>query len=486
VFWTTVGTSSLDVITIVNGLPDRVGQIPFNSGSQALNWIASSSNYFAVGPDYYAQIDADGLVLYLEGNQVISYPTTGSTWYDLSGYDAKGTLINGTTWNSDGWFIFDGTDDYVNVPDSSNLNLTNQGTISVWINPATVTQDSFSGLASKSTGGSVNQQSYQLSWRQVSNAFFGSICNGSGTYNDLFAPLPTVANVWYNIVFTWNGSQLNMYNNGVVIGTTTQTINNQILATDLTIGGNPYKGAGGGDDTFNGKIANVSLYNKGLSASEVLQNYYGGPIVTNGLVFAVDAGNLASYPKSGTTWYGLTGSLSGSLINGPTFDPANGGSIVFDGTNDFISTNLTQTFINELTVETWYRGTKTTRNHLWNFGSSVADNLHCNFNDSGLSLWVYWQGGGSPAIRYITPNFTDGSIHHLVFRHSGSVNQVYLDGQLLTPYDVLGTQTFTGDGVGGSYNIGGNPEFGGNVYVNRVYNRALSASEILQNYNATK
>ena len=95
VFWVTPGTSSLDVITIVNGLPDRIGQVPFNSGSQALNWIASSSNYFAVGPDYYAQIDADNLMFAVEGNQIIYYPTTGSTWYDISGYNNKATLLNG-------------------------------------------------------------------------------------------------------------------------------------------------------------------------------------------------------------------------------------------------------------------------------------------------------------------------------------------------------------------------------------------------------
>jgi hypothetical protein len=216
-----------------------------------------------------------GLVLSLDAGNVRSYPGSGTAWKDVSGRNSNGTLTNGTGYSTanKGTLVFDGTNDYVNVPDSPNLNLTNQGTISVWINPATVTQDSYSGLASKSTGGSANQQSYQLSWRQVSNAFFGSICNGSGTYNDLFAPLPTVANVWYNIVFTWNGSQLNIYNNGVVIGTTTQTINNQILATDLTIGGNTYKGAGGGDDTFNGKIASVKLYNRGLTASEILQNF---------------------------------------------------------------------------------------------------------------------------------------------------------------------------------------------------------------------
>jgi hypothetical protein len=210
---------------------------------------------------------------------------------------------------------------------------------------------------------------------------------------------------------------------------------------------------------------------------------HGPKIVRDGLVLNLDAADKNSYPGSGTAWYDLSGNgNNGTLVNGPTFSSANGGSIVFDGSNDVISTNLVRTFSSELTVETWYRGTKATRNHLWNF---YGNNLNCNFNDSGLSLWVYWEGGGSPAIRFTSPNFTDGNIHHLVFRHLGSVNQVYLDGQLLTPYDVLGTQTFTG--VGGSgYDMASTGPFSGNIYTNRVYSKALTAQEILQNYNATK
>ncbi len=214
---------------------------------------------------------------------------------------------------------------------------------------------------------------------------------------------------------------------------------------------------------------------------------YSPKIVTDGLVLYLDAANPNSYVSGSTTWRDISrGGNNGTLVNGPTFNSANGGSIVFDGTNDFISTNFTQTFTSELTVETWYRGTKIIRNHLWNFGSSVANNLYCNFNDTGRTLWVYWQGNGTPAIRFTTINFTDSNIHHLVFRHSGSINQIYFDGQLLTPQETAGTQTFTGGGVGGSYNIAGSPFFGGNVYTNRIYNRALSQQEILQNYNATK
>ena len=63
---------------------------------------------------------------------------------------------------------------------------------------------------------------------------------------------------------------------------------------------------------------------------------YSPKIVTDGLVFAVDAANKKSYPGSGTTWTDLAGSNDGTLTNGPTFDSGDGGSIVFDGTDDYV------------------------------------------------------------------------------------------------------------------------------------------------------
>ena len=66
---------------------------------------------------------------------------------------------------------------------------------------------------------------------------------------------------------------------------------------------------------------------------------YGKSIVTDGLVFYVDAANSKSYPGTGTTWTDLIGSNDGTLTNGPTYDSANGGSIVFDGVNDYIDCN---------------------------------------------------------------------------------------------------------------------------------------------------
>ena len=72
-----------------------------------------------------------------------------------------------------------------------------------------------------------------------------------------------------------------------------------------------------------------------------MSSIYNPHIVTDGLVLALDAGNTKSYPGSGTTWTDTVGGNTGTLTNGPTYSSGDGGSIVFDGSNDYIqlSTN---------------------------------------------------------------------------------------------------------------------------------------------------
>jgi hypothetical protein len=82
--------------------------------------------------------------------------------------------------------------------------------------------------------------------------------------------------------------------------------------------------------------------------------YAFGKIVTNGLVLALDAADKNSYPGSGTTWRDMSGNNSNStLTNSPTFNSANGGSIVFDGVDDYTTTTAGQAFYqytNQLSV----------------------------------------------------------------------------------------------------------------------------------------
>jgi len=212
----------------------------------------------------------------------------------------------------------------------------------------------------------------------------------------------------------------------------------------------------------------------------------GPKIVTDDLVLYLDAANRKSYPGTGTSWSDLSGNgNTGTLTNGPTFDSDNGGSIVFDGSNDSVNTALSGT-ISDVSVVCWYKGTKTARNHLWNFGTSSTTNLNFDMNDA-YDLWVYWESGGTNRVRYnIDGSFTDSTIKCVVFTHTGSTNKVYLNGTELTITESGGTQSFSAVNSTGSFRLGDAFYFAGNIYNAAVYNRALSAQEVLQNYNALK
>jgi len=218
----------------------------------------------------------------------------------------------------------------------------------------------------------------------------------------------------------------------------------------------------------------------------------GGPrpyINTNGLILHLDAGNTASYPGSGSTWTDLSGNgYNGTLTNGPTFNSANGGSIVFDGTDDYVLVPNNLTFSTFMTVDIWFRSIKGTRHHIINVNSSsTANSFNFNLNDNGYTLWVYWNGSGTNSLRYTTPSLSDGVIRNLTFVHDNTINNIYINGILLGGASVTGTQTFTN--VSGSIYIGAadNQHYTqGNVYNTRIYTRALSDKEVFQNYYALK
>jgi len=207
------------------------------------------------------------------------------------------------------------------------------------------------------------------------------------------------------------------------------------------------------------------------------------PVNNADLILDLDFAKSTVYTGSGSAvtdsrLNGLTGTLSNGTSSTSTL--THRAALTFDGSDDRMDTNLRKPFNEVLTVECWYRGTKTARNHLWNF---LGNNLHCNFNDGPFPLWMYWNGSGSNRVRY-NGNFTDGTIKHLVFTHSGSTNKVFLNGVELPIAESGGTQTFSNIGAGG-FNVG-DTAFGGDMYVLKVYERALTATEILNNFNVSR
>ena len=214
---------------------------------------------------------------------------------------------------------------------------------------------------------------------------------------------------------------------------------------------------------------------------------YSPKIVTNGLVLCLDAGNIKSYPSSGTAWNDLSGNNNnGTLTNGPTFNSANGGSIVFDGTNDYTQTAYTAQ-LNDFTICSWFKSTSSSGHAriadkkydtgFW-FGSNNSPNL--------------WGGAVKQATNYNSITLSDNQWHFLVMERSGTSLTVYGDCITNTNTTVCGAGSLdtTALSLGGTINdghpAGQRDWFTGNIAQVSIYNRALSASEILQNFNATK
>lgn len=221
-----------------------------------------------------------------------------------------------------------------------------------------------------------------------------------------------------------------------------------------------------------------------------------GPrIVRNGLVLHLDAAQRTSYSGSGTAWNDLSGNRNnGTLTNGPTFNSANGGSIVFDGVDDFVSYPSLLNVGNTFTINFWIKPTSNTRQTIISDGYPYSTNkgifLCCpgnNSTDMFLSL-----GQDQKLVVSNTNVITTNVIQMITARANGAVDlmKLYVNAtevSYATQNDAnISLQYDTGIFVTGKRDTTTADKLFSNLYGLQIYNRALSASEILQNYNTTK
>lgn len=217
------------------------------------------------------------------------------------------------------------------------------------------------------------------------------------------------------------------------------------------------------------------------------------PIVTDGLVFYVDAGNDNSYPGSGTTWTDLVAGAEGTLTNGPTYSSDNGGLILTDGVDDFINFNSYASVVplSEGTIEIFFRSALNTGSFESIFFFQInTDNRIRIFGRQGSSIRCGYEGQNvGRNIDIPIANFSSSSFSMITLTYSDSSDEykVYLDGvQSGSTLNSLSVLT----GTPGTFRLGANqngqrPE-DLDISSLKIYNRALSSAEILQNYNALK
>jgi len=218
----------------------------------------------------------DGLLMYLDAANTKSYVSGSTTWNDMSRRDNNGTLVNGPTFNGNngGSIVFDGNDDRVSR--TSNINTGQNFTVSAWIYPTLLGTTRRCVVANSYNYVGFNGWFFSTAGFGVSSTIFLSI----GT--DLAyraAPANTLSlNTWVHItgVVEGGGSNITLYKNGIALTTyaTSLLAANTITYSysQLNVG---YRDVGSltNTDPYTGRIAQTSVYNRALSAQEVLQNY---------------------------------------------------------------------------------------------------------------------------------------------------------------------------------------------------------------------
>jgi len=213
-------------------------------------------------------------------------------------------------------------------------------------------------------------------------------------------------------------------------------------------------------------------------------------IVTNGLVLCLDAGNTKSYPGSGTTWSDLSGNGITGTLQTPTFSATKNGCLVFNGTADYVST---PTVFNNTagTWECWFNPSILTGDGAYGrrlmHQSNAGGNNEVNFTH--ISGNLQWLGYGTSYVWQLTctGGVSLSNWYSVVGTYDGSTAALYLNGVLSSSVAQTGP---VGTATGGLYigrvgftNVG---RFGGSISQVKVYNRALTATEVAQNFNALR
>ena len=232
----------------------------------------------------------------------------------------------------------------------------------------------------------------------------------------------------------------------------------------------------------------------------------GANLVSNGLIYSLDAANFRSYSGSGLTSNALVGGIGATLVNGVGFTSTNSGSFIFDGTNDFIRTsNINLSDTNNVTLSLWAK----ILNYRENVGTSnILVEFSDNYNNTTGGFNISFADDSAPAFGGIFPitlaaegntgyNFATYSknlVNDLQWHkwdcildksQSGLEVSLYIDSVLRSPL-VTSITNNTNNFDNTNLYIANRANSNISVSNLHIYNRALSAKEIKQNYNATK
>ena len=475
---------------------NRYGSFTFDNGAlgaimiynRNLSQAESLFNYNTMKSRFAnSTVSTNGLVLLIDSADYSSYTQSGTVVKDTSGKGFTASLVNGVTWAPNthgGYFVLDGANDYI-LANTTSLNsqlTTKNASHFIWVYPYGA-----GNIIMETDTPSSLLFNWHASIMEInsSGAISFSLWHGSLTTRITSSNLSF--NRWYYVGLTYEGTTLSAFINGIRIGTATltrQVPSDYNYATHYAIGAQDNSNMGT-SAYLNGAIGSYKIYNRALSRLEILQNYkaqrgrFGLQTITDNLAISLDSSDLSSYQGSGTTWLDISGNRNnGTLQNGPTYDSANGGSLLFDGTNDNLYLNYSRP--STCTIDFWVKWVSSPGGiYSRIISTSPSDNFELGVNSSRqLSYYPNGSGVWQEAVATLTTAW-----NHVAITITGSSITIFLNGS--SAYSGSTTATSgTALYVGSRYSS----NEASNVYIGafRVYTKVLSATEVSRNYNADR
>jgi hypothetical protein len=425
----------------------------------------------AGNPESYSGVPENGLLFHYDPSNSNSYPGSGTALTDLSSYGNEATLEGGVTFSSD-IFTLDGTDDYIDLPsgfsDFSNglsfFAVANFGVASDWERLFDFGNGASSNNILFARQGTTDDLVFEI-YNGSTSRGLASVTNG--VLNSTLA--------FYGV--TIDGTSCRIYRNGALLSTISYPyLPNDISRTNNYIGRSNWSA----DNYFETQIGPIGMYNRVLSNAEMnsIYNYYT---------------SVYTSLTETTTWNDLQGNYNGTLVSGPTYDSGNEGSIVTDGVNDYIRLDQvagTGTATQSFTYEIWVNPSDTDGNIMSMSQANPQDiwNMPPIAASSSRFRGKIWQNNYLNA----DSTYTQGEWYQvvLVWNYGNSTQSLYVNGAL---NDSQSSVSYISSGVDnyiflGQTNPGADDtgNFAGKYGIVRLYDRALTPSEVLTNFNSDK
>jgi len=222
----------------------------------------------------------------------------------------------------------------------------------------------------------------------------------------------------------------------------------------------------------------------GLGSSFGISSETNNNIQTDGLISYWDAAYKSSYPRSGTAWIDLAGSNNGTFSSTPTWNSS--GYFDFDGYRSTHGTDSSLDLTSAITMNSWINADATDNWRCW-LGKGSNQTYMMFFNPTGPKVRMRIGANLSANAIDSVSNYTTGTWANMCGTYDGTNMKIYINGSLDQTKERVGSiPTATSTNLGIGHDGAGDLIFDGKIAISSIYNRALSAGEVLQNYNAQK